>query len=470
MYRLLTKLLAPAVIAAGCCLSFPVLAADLSEEEAKSIMYDTFTISEYTGLNGESDYAQNHGSIILAALFGAFDAKMGFAYDQECRRENGEEPLPKDLPLFTVAGRSLAPSAVVLRGESPEFFTGMPEQYTALVSREAVELAALRYTGHAVLEHRVPDANTIFSDIALTDRGYLIGVDGLGDIPMDIVLKAMSREKDGYILRGELIDYNAEDGEPDTFTLALYPGDAPGTWKRQYEDTRQPDSQPFVPAEEFHGRVEDYMSGLVHLTVTGTNVRLRKGPGTSHDVVGVARESGSEWLGELIATEEKTPGDGRLWYNVVFAIEKEVDTNYAEKDAWICADFVKESDLTQDDREGIESTAFGILRIPSGGLTAFSFKEPVSLRTGHDGSRGVMTVPDGIRLAVLNGTDAVWKSGDVSWTELFEPLGDGRIRRLGCLPLAELEELSGHDGGQSLRNWLAKARHLSHPSEEHPHE
>ncbi len=237
MYPLLKHLFASAMLISSVCLSSYAQAADLSADDAEKVLWDTFTISGYTDLNGESDYADKPENIICAALFGAYDTKMNYNFRQSYNTEQGEPPIPEGTPLFTVNGMALMPDSVATREDFPALFAGLPEHFTAFITREAVELAALRYTGHVVKEHRAPSGNDIVGETKLTNKGYFISIDGLGDIPIDVVLKSTSHEGDTYILTGELIDINAEDDATHaTFKLTLYPGDVPGTWKRQYEE------------------------------------------------------------------------------------------------------------------------------------------------------------------------------------------------------------------------------------------
>ena len=62
--------------------------------------------------------------------------------------------------------------------------------------------------------------------LRVTGKGYFLALDGLGDLPQDVVLKT-AEEKDGCcVMRGEVIDFNAEDGDaPVTFELTLQPGE-----------------------------------------------------------------------------------------------------------------------------------------------------------------------------------------------------------------------------------------------------
>ncbi len=240
--RIITHLILPRLCMAAFCAAFALLcampcsAANLSRQEAERILLDTHTISRYVGLNGESDYAGKPQNIIFAALFGAFDAKMYYAYEQEELREQGKKPKSPAAPVFTAGGRSLAPSQVLVRDDAPDMFKGLPEEYTAFISREAAEIAALRYTGHALAKHEAPQGHDLFGKVILDAKGYYVCIDGLGDLPEDVVLKQFSSSGKGFLLRGEITQSMGDEGDegPETFRLELTPGDAPGTWKRQY--------------------------------------------------------------------------------------------------------------------------------------------------------------------------------------------------------------------------------------------
>jgi len=99
------RILAACLALAVLCI-MPCRAADLPRQEAERILQDTYIIAGYVGLNGESDYAGRPQNVIMAALFGAYDAKMAYVFEQDRRKEAGEKPLPASTPLFTVAGRA----------------------------------------------------------------------------------------------------------------------------------------------------------------------------------------------------------------------------------------------------------------------------------------------------------------------------------------------------------------------------
>ncbi|MBR5050049.1 MAG: hypothetical protein IKX75_01780, partial [Desulfovibrio sp.] len=94
---------------------------------------------------------------------------------------------------------------------------------------------------------------------------------------------------------------------------------------------------PLVQKEDILRETAASGSGLVVLKVTGTSVRLRKGPGTSYDVAGMADAGGRH--GELVASGAKAAGDGRQWYHVLYMLESP-EAGYSRQDAWICADYV----------------------------------------------------------------------------------------------------------------------------------
>ncbi len=237
MASLFRNLTACALFIAGFLVASPLHAAELSREEAESLLWDTFTIAAYTGLNGESDYAGKPENIICAALFGAFNAKMEWDFQQEYRAQNGGSPQPDDMPLFTVCGKPLMPEGVHTREDYPSFFRNVPETFTAFVSREAAELSALHFTGPLLSEHRLPPAGSMLGETKLTAKGYFISVEGLGDVPIGVDPKMFSHEGNSWVLMGELVDLNAEDDAPlPRFRLKLYPGEVPGAWKRQYEE------------------------------------------------------------------------------------------------------------------------------------------------------------------------------------------------------------------------------------------
>ncbi len=214
-------------------------AADLSQQEAEHILEDTATIASYLGLKGESDYVNKPQNIIMAALFGCYDAKMRFHFEQEQRKEAGKQALPGTTPLFTVNGQSVTADQVMTREDNPKLFKKMPDSCTCFITRNAVTLAALQFTGHTVKKHQAPKGNEFFGESILNDKGYFVSIDGLGDAPTEAVLKKVAPRGQGFLLTGEVIEVLGDPDEkkkPGTFRLELTPGDAPGTWKRQYSE------------------------------------------------------------------------------------------------------------------------------------------------------------------------------------------------------------------------------------------
>lgn len=234
--RILRWALFPCVVLFAVSALFqPCRAAELSQKEAQGILEDAFVIAGYTGLHGESDFAGKPGNVIRAALFGAFDAKMACEFERDRLKEEGKPPLPESHPLFVVNGRSLMPDQVLSRGDVPSLFGGLPETYNVFISREAVELAALRYTGHAVSAHEAPGGEGFLGDTLLKEKGYFASIDGLGDLLVEPRLESVTPKGEGFVLAGKLFEPD-ESAKPGTFTLELMPGDVAGTWKRQYTE------------------------------------------------------------------------------------------------------------------------------------------------------------------------------------------------------------------------------------------
>ena len=224
-----------AFLALALVLALPGSAQALSEEEAKAVLQDTYTIHGYVDLDGEKDYAGKPANVVAAALFGAFDAAMSRSAEQDRRKEEGEKPLPKDAPLFTVAGQALAPGEVVMRDERPSLFKGRPEEFNVFVSRRAAELAALRFTGREIETHTAPKDGMLAGTV-MTDKGYFVSIDGLGDLPEEPALKKIEPKGSGFVLTGELVQTMGDEpsAKPVLFKLVLAPGAKPGTWKRQF--------------------------------------------------------------------------------------------------------------------------------------------------------------------------------------------------------------------------------------------
>ena len=208
--------------------------AALSFDEARRIVQDTFTTWLYVGVKDEADYAAPE-NVIRAALFGAYDARAGFDYEQSLKKEKGEKPAPLSALLFSVGGQSVAAQQVVRQEDNPALFKGVPPvrmewgdtPRNVCIDRRAVELAALRFTGHAVTKHAAP------KDVLLNEAGYFMLLDGLGDTGREAQLERVTPSGKGYVLSGTLKNL-MDDGRPDeSFRLTVAPGDAPGTWRRE---------------------------------------------------------------------------------------------------------------------------------------------------------------------------------------------------------------------------------------------
>ncbi|MCR5562482.1 MAG: hypothetical protein K6F46_03795 [Desulfovibrio sp.] len=224
------------VLALLISLATPCTAVDLSQDEAKRILEETKTIASYVDLTGEEDYMGKPENVIRAALFGCYDAKATFDAVQGELKEAGKPPLPTSSALISVNGKSLAANHVVRRDDAPEKFTGVPDGFTCFMPRSAVELAALYFTGHRIKEHVAPKGDELFGNVILSDEGYFVSIDGLGDAATESVLKKVEPQGDGFVLTGDVIEVMEGGGKPGTFRLVLKPGEEPGTWKRQYTE------------------------------------------------------------------------------------------------------------------------------------------------------------------------------------------------------------------------------------------
>lgn len=220
-------------------LSTSVMAADLSQDDAKRLLKDTKTIASYLELKGESDYAGKPQNVIKAALFGCFETKNEFNIAQDTRKEEGKQPLPETAAMFSVNGTDVPANSVLFRHENPNAFKGLSESYTCFITRQAVEIGALRYTGHRITKHVAPKGDEFLGETLLNDKGYFVSIEGLGDAPTSAELKKIEPKGDGFVLTGdvveEFIDHD-EHKKPSTFRLELTPGEAPGAWKRQYSE------------------------------------------------------------------------------------------------------------------------------------------------------------------------------------------------------------------------------------------
>ena len=69
-----------------------------------------------------------------------------------------------------------------------------------------------------------------------------------------------------------------------------------------------------------------------------------------------------------------------------------------------------------------------------------------------------MRVPAGTRMVLFTIPYTREGQGERRFVELWEPMDASRIRRLGSLPLDDLEARQGYEGEQAVRRWIA-SRH-----------
>ena len=218
-----------------------------------------------------------------------------------------------------------------------------------------------------------------------------------------------------------------------------------------------------VPKEALCRQADDFVQGLVRLKVAGSSVRLRRGPGSGYEEAGVANEGGGGWHSELIASRQTSSGDGRKWYHVLYVLEQQEETAYLREESFIRADFVRPASLTPHDRERIENDRFGILAVSPKGLASFSLGEALTVSRASNagpnaGPEERVSVPAGTRLCLFSIPYRLSGQGNRLFVTLWEPLDAARIRRIGSLPLDELEALQGYDGEQAVRRWIASRR------------
>lgn len=108
-------------------------------------------------------------------------------------------------------------------------------------------------------------------------------------------------------------------------------------------------------AEAYYAQMKAEMAQLVRLKVTGSNVRIREGAGTSFAIDSVAQR------GDIFyAKKQSVQGtDGLMWHETVGALYSQTET-YVEKleGRYICADFVTASPLTKETKTYVGDEGF----------------------------------------------------------------------------------------------------------------
>ncbi len=274
--------------------------------------------------------------------------------------------------------------------------------------------------------------------------------------------KVIDRARKGWKLHASGSDsssewveiYEIDSGEGPWYVYRMYGLPGENVFVRRSDLKTYPDSAP-VPKKILLEQSDSLLGGLVHLKVKGTNVRLRKGPGTAHPITGQVSSGGL--VGELIAWKETIRGkDGKSWYRVLYRLERQEETAYVEVDEYVCADFAKATPLTEVDRERIENDKFRMLHISPQGLPAFSFSEPLRLLGDPFDDASAVTVAPGTSLVLF--TIPYNMTGRKSRVELWEPVDSARIRRLGSMELGDLASRSGYAGEMTVREWLEKQK------------
>ena len=247
-----------------CAHFYNASASEMSKEEAVEILRDTITIT-YNSLPDESRF-DNSDNVIKAALFGAFEAKANFKSKMLPAKEKGQTVTQSNV-LFQVGEEIFYADQVTTQSESPEIFRNIPkpenapDYYTDFISKRAVELAALRYTGHKITKHSAPKnmwlndkgyfnyfshmQSYINPHILINEKGYLIIIEEIG-IKMTFKLMEVIPKNDGYVINALLTqyDYNHSNNEPESIVvkLELIPGDVAGTWKRKAFTAKRPNN------------------------------------------------------------------------------------------------------------------------------------------------------------------------------------------------------------------------------------
>ncbi|MCR4667695.1 MAG: hypothetical protein K5657_10490 [Desulfovibrio sp.] len=213
----------------------------MSKENAEKIFNETHTIYIQTGNTGESSYIKEE-NILKAALFGAYDAKIHFLDEQDRLREAGKPLHPDSFPLLNEGGRIFTADMVQFKWDNadPDLFNEIPEIYDIFISRDAVEIAALHFTGHTLKKHISLKGEEFLDDTLTTEKGYYIIVEALGDTYYTSTLENIQKEKDGFVLTGKIKEKPGGDenlAKTVAFRLRLFPGEVSGTWKREYSET-----------------------------------------------------------------------------------------------------------------------------------------------------------------------------------------------------------------------------------------
>lgn len=108
-------------------------------------------------------------------------------------------------------------------------------------------------------------------------------------------------------------------------------------------------------AEGYHAKMKAEMAQLVRLKVTGSNVRVREGAGTSFAIDSVAQH------GDIFyAKKQPVQGDdGLAWYEIAGALYSQEDTSVVKVEGrYICTDFVAASPLTRETKNYVGDEGF----------------------------------------------------------------------------------------------------------------
>lgn len=202
---------------------------------------------------------------------------------------------------------------------------------------------------------------------------------------------------------------------------------------------------------------------MLHLEVTATSVRLRAGPGTEFEVLGMATRGDSTCSRYIADPRPKMDSTGRPWFRLIGQVEQQTELGVYKLDTpcWIRSDFVKTRVLSEREALRADSTFFGILPVSLSsmpGVANFTAAKDIPVcATEHD---CLFAEGAPVLNAVLPAGETFhfWSlpfkgsSGQVCII-VYKKTADDKAQKVGAMPRSVLDSVDFGKDADSVEAW-----------------
>jgi hypothetical protein len=205
---------------------------------------------------------------------------------------------------------------------------------------------------------------------------------------------------------------------------------------------------------------------MVHLSVIATNVRLRSGPGTEFEVLGMASKGDSTCSRYIADPRPQMDSTGRPWFRLIGQVEQQTELGVYKLDThcWIRSDFVKTRALSEREAKYADSTFFGILPISLStmpGVANFTPSGDIAICATENGC--LFPEGDPVLDAVLPAGETFhfWSMPSKSSSGrtciiVYKKTADDKAQKVGAMPREVLDSIDfGKDAG-SVAAWMER--------------